>query len=129
MMKDWWNSRDKETAAYSMAAMILVAWLVLIFLKRDEAPTLTNVVMIIIGYIYGSSTGSKRKDDDASKTLQTLALNVAPGGSPAAVIAAATAAAPAAATEAAPPAAAVAAPPAAEAAVEHALAERDHPVT
>jgi hypothetical protein len=122
-MKEWWDSRDKETAAYSMAAMILVAWLVLIFLKRDEAPTLTNVVMIIIGYIYGSSTGSKRKDDDASKTLQTLALNVAPGGSPAAVTAAATAAA----TEAAPPAAAIAAPPAAEAAVKTALAERESP--
>jgi hypothetical protein len=129
-MNDWWNSRDKETAAYGMAGMILVAWLVLIFLKRDEAPTLTNVVMIIIGYIYGSSTGSKRKDDDTNKTLQTLALNAAPGGAAvaaaatAAAPAAAEAAAPAAATVAAPPAAAVAAPPAAEAAVEHALAER-----
>jgi hypothetical protein len=132
-MSDWWNSRDKETAAYGMAAMILVAWLVLIFLKRDEAPTLTNVVMIIIGYIYGSSTGSKRKDDDTNKTLQTLALNTAPAGvvaaaAAAAAPAAAEAAAPAAATVAAPPAAAVAAPPAAEAAVEHALAEREHPV-
>lgn len=62
-MKDWWQSLNKETAAYILAACILGAWLALIFLKRDEAPTLTNVVMIIIGYIYGSSTGSKRKDD------------------------------------------------------------------
>ena len=62
-MKDWWNSRDKETAAYALAFIIVTVWLTLIFLNHEEAPTLTNVIMIIIGYIYGSSTGSKRKDD------------------------------------------------------------------
>jgi hypothetical protein len=82
---------------------------------------LTNVV----GFYFGSSASSKTKDE----TISTMAASGTNTSMPAAVTAAAVAAAPAAATVAAPPAAAVAAPPAAEAAVEHALAERDHPVT
>jgi hypothetical protein len=62
-MNNLWNALSREAFAYLLAFLILMAWLTLIFLHRDEAPTLTNVVMIIIGYIYGSSTGSKRKDD------------------------------------------------------------------
>lgn len=112
----------KETAAYALAFCIVGTWLVLIYLGRDEQSTLTNVIMIIIGYIYGSSTTNKAKDD----TIATLATGTGTGG-PAAVTAAAQAAAPAAAKEAAPPAADVAAPPAAEVAVAHALGERVQP--
>jgi len=61
-MKDWWDTLNKETAAYVLAAMILIAWLLAIFLHYPEQSTLTNVVMIIVGYIWGSSTGSKQKD-------------------------------------------------------------------
>jgi hypothetical protein len=119
----------KETAAYVLAFCIVGMWLTLIYLGRDEAPTLTNVIMIIIGYVYGSSTANKSKDD----TITALVTGTGTGGPSAAVVAAAKeaapaaaqAAAPAAAKEAAPPAADVAAPPAAEIAVEHALAERD----
>jgi hypothetical protein len=74
----------------------------------------------VIGFYFGSSAGSKSKDE----VINSLATGTGTGG-PAAVVAAAKAAAPAAAKEAAPPAADVAAPPAAEIAVEHALAERD----
>ena len=61
-MKSWWDSLNKETAAYVLAAVILIAWLITIFLHYQEVSTLTNVVMIIVGYIWGSSTGSKQKD-------------------------------------------------------------------
>lgn len=62
-MKEFWDTLSKEAFAYCLALIIILSWLALIFLHRDEAPTLTNVIMIIVGYIYGSSTGSKRKDD------------------------------------------------------------------
>lgn len=107
----------KEAAAYVLAFCIVGMWLTLIYLNREEESTLTNVIMIIIGYIYGSSTTNKNKDD----TINALTTGTGTGG---AVTAAAQAAAPAAAKEAAPPAANVAAPPAAEVAVERALAER-----
>lgn len=61
-MKDWWKSLSKETAAYVLASVILLAWLGTIYLHYQEISTLTNVVMIIVGYIWGSSTGSKSKD-------------------------------------------------------------------
>lgn len=108
----------KEAAAYVLAFCIVGTWLTLIYLDRKEESTLTNVIMIIIGYIYGSSTTNKNKDD----TINALATGTGTGGP--AVTAAAQAAAPAAAKEAAPPAANVAAPPAAEVAVEQALRER-----
>ena len=103
---------------------------------KQVMTALINIVVMIIGFFFGSSQGSKDKDDARNDVLKTLAANVvgtgtggAAAAAAAAAPAAAEAAAPAAATVAAPPAAAVAAPPAAEAAVEHALAERDHPVT
>ena len=107
---------------------------------KQVMTALINIVVMIIGFFFGSSQGSKDKDDARNDVLKTLAANVVgtgSGGGNAAVIAAADAAAPiaaekaapAAAAEAAPPAAEVAAPPAAEAAVAAALAERDHPVT
>lgn len=61
-MTAWWNTLNKETAAYVLAAIILIAWLGTIYLHYQEVSTLTNVVMIIVGYIWGSSTGSKSKD-------------------------------------------------------------------
>jgi hypothetical protein len=61
-MKDWWDRLSKETAAYVLGGTILLAWLLTIFMHYPEASTLTNVVMIIVGYIWGSSSGSKSKD-------------------------------------------------------------------
>jgi hypothetical protein len=99
---------------------------------------LITKVSTVMDFLFGSSQGNKEKDSAQNDVMRTLAANVGTGtGGGAAVVtaaeaaapAAARAAAPAAATEAAPPAAAVAAPPAAEAAVEAALAQRDHPVT
>ena len=105
---------------------------------------------VVAGYYFGSSKGSDGKTALQAANMSTMlnkvvsngtgsgspvaatraaAVAAAPAAAAAAAPAAAEAAAPAAATEAAPPAAAIAAPPAAEAAVEHALAERDHPVT
>jgi hypothetical protein len=46
-----------------LAILIIVTWLTSIFLHVPADQTLTNVVMIIIGFFYGSSTGSKKKDD------------------------------------------------------------------
>jgi hypothetical protein len=67
-----WDSLDKETFARFLASIIIAAWLVLIFLHYTEAPTLTNVVMIVIGYIYGSSTANKSKDDTIASQAKTL---------------------------------------------------------
>jgi hypothetical protein len=75
-MKAWWESLSKETAAYILASIILIAWLATIFLHYQEAPTLTNVVMIIVGYIWGSSTGSKSKDPAVAPGAVTKAATV-----------------------------------------------------
>jgi hypothetical protein len=92
---------------------------------KQVVTALINIVMIVIGFFFGSSQGSKDKDDARNAALKTLVTNVTPGAGSAIAAVAAAEAAPAAAAAAAPPAAAVAAPPAAEVAVEHALAERD----
>jgi hypothetical protein len=99
---------------------------------KQIVTALINIVMIVIGFFFGSSQGSKDKDDARNTALKSLAANAVSGGSANALLAAeavapaaAQAAAPAAAAVAAPPAAEVAAPPAAEAAVEQALAERE----
>ena len=93
---------------------------------KQYGTALINIVMIVIGFFFGSSQGSKDKDDARNHVMATLASIVTPVGDAAAAAAAAAAeaAAPAAAKKAAPPAAEIAAPPAAEAAVEAALAER-----
>ncbi len=46
-----------------LALLIITSWLATIFLHVSADQTLTNVVMVIIGFFYGSSTGSKKKDD------------------------------------------------------------------
>lgn len=71
-MKAWWDTLNKETAAYVLAAVILLAWIGTIFLHYQEVSTLTNVVMIIVGYIWGSSTGSKAKDPPAPDRASTV---------------------------------------------------------
>jgi hypothetical protein len=92
---------------------------------KQIVTALINIIMIVIGFFFGSSQGSKDKDDARNEALKTLASNVLPLGGSSAVVAAAEEAAPAAAEHAAPPAAAVAAPPAAEIAVEAALEKRE----
>jgi hypothetical protein len=46
----------------TLGAVILVAWLVMKFLHFQTDASLDNVVMIVVGYIWGSSAGSKAKD-------------------------------------------------------------------
>jgi hypothetical protein len=79
---------------------------------KQVVTALINVVMVVIGFFFGSSQGSKDKDAAANAVLQTLASG-ASGGSAAA------------AEKAAPPAAAIAAPPAAEAAVAEVIAREE----
>ena len=94
---------------------------------KQFGTALINIVMVVVGFFFGSSQGSKDKDDARNAVMKTLAANVgtSTGGGTAAVTEAAERAAPAAAAEAAPPAAEVAAPPAAEVAVAEALAKRE----
>lgn len=120
-----------------IAAYLLFAWMAatshlppdMIDFYKQNSNVLQNIVMLIVGYFFGSSQGSKDKDDAKDEMTKNLVDKLAPtpnGGGEAApaVVAAAEAAAPAAAAAAAPPAAAVAAPPAAEVAVAAAMAER-----
>ena len=58
MQEQFWKSFDIVKA---LALVVVVAWIAAIFLKVTDS-TLTNVVMIIVGFFYGSSTGSKAKD-------------------------------------------------------------------
>lgn len=77
-MSKFWDSLDKETFARSLAFMIVLAWLVCIFLGYKEDTALINVVMIIIGYIYGSSTANKSKDETIAtqaKAIQETTTN------------------------------------------------------
>lgn len=48
--------------------LIVAAWIVAYFMHLAIDQTLTNVIMIIVGYFYGSSTGSRTKD----ATINTL---------------------------------------------------------
>ena len=71
-MSKFWEGLDKETFARFLTFVIIASWLVLIFLNYKEPPTLTNVVMIIIGYIYGSSTTNKSKDDTIATQAKAI---------------------------------------------------------
>jgi predicted permease len=93
---------------------------------KQVVTALINIVMVVVGFFFGSSQGEKHKDEARSDALVALASNTPNGGSFGAVVAAAEKAAPAAAEKAAPPAAEVAAPPAAEAAVAEVLARQAH---
>ena len=71
-MSKIWDSLDKETFARCLAFVVIMAWLASNFLHYQEAPTLTNVVMIVIGYIYGSSTANKSKDDTIATQAKAI---------------------------------------------------------
>lgn len=45
-----------------LGAAILFSWLGMIYLHYEVPDALSNVVLIIVGYIWGSSAGSKAKD-------------------------------------------------------------------
>lgn len=45
-----------------LGAAILTAWLGMLYLHYEVPDALSNVVLIIVGYIWGSSAGSKAKD-------------------------------------------------------------------
>ena len=45
-----------------LAGLILVAWLAMKFLKFETDASIDNVIMIVVGFIFGSSDGSKVKD-------------------------------------------------------------------
>jgi hypothetical protein len=57
-----------------LAFLIVAAWIAAIFLHLTIDQTLTNVVMIVVGYFFGSSTGSRAKDSTIS-TLTAPAPN------------------------------------------------------
>jgi hypothetical protein len=86
--------------------MRLVVWgdaPTLVDLLKTLISALINVVMLVLGYFYGSSKGSDSKTDTQNKIMENLTTPPNGNGS-AAVVAAAEAAAPAAAAVAAPPA-------------------------
>jgi len=56
LQDNFWRSFD---VIKFLAVIVVAAWLTTIFLKLDGSTTLTNVVMIVIGYYYGSSTLKK----------------------------------------------------------------------
>jgi predicted benzoate:H+ symporter BenE len=49
-----------------LGAAILIAWLAMKFFHYDSDPSLDNVIMIVVGFIFGSSDGSKMKDRPAA---------------------------------------------------------------
>lgn len=53
---------SKEAFICFLAFLIVAAWLASMYLKLQPDQTLTNVVMIVIGYFFGSSTSSRAKD-------------------------------------------------------------------
>lgn len=59
MQDNFWKSLD---VVKLLAIMIVVAWLACFFLKLSADQTMTNVVMIVVGFFFGSSAGSKVKD-------------------------------------------------------------------
>lgn len=110
-----------------LAWLIVIAFVLLIFVWVFRPPTmapesmaqlnqlvstLQNVLLIAIGFFFGTSKGAQNKEEAQLKAAEKAA-DKSPNA--AAVTAAAVAAAPAAAAEAAPPAAAEAAPPAVDA--------------
>lgn len=59
MLDSFWKSLD---VVKLLAIVIIIAWLSAIFLKLSIDQTMTSVVMLIVGYYFGSSAGSKAKD-------------------------------------------------------------------
>jgi hypothetical protein len=130
-----WTSSQQVIAFILVGAFVLVifGWMFAPPRSLDQsALTVINILIgalvasmtTIVAFYFGSSEGSKAKDDAQNRTIERLTPLIGTGGgNAAAVVAAAKEAAPAAAKEAAPPAADIAAPPAAEAAVERAIEE------
>jgi hypothetical protein len=135
----WTNTQQIIAYALVLSFISVIFVWMLLPPKAVDQSVLTVVNMLlgalvakfttIVDFFFGSSQGSKDKDDAQNKIMSTLT-----GGSASSVVAAAAkiaaadaapaaaaVAAPPAATEAAPPAAEVAAGPAAEKAVAEAL--------
>jgi uncharacterized membrane protein len=133
----WTNTQQVITFALVFAFIaVIFIWMIWPPKVIDQsAMTVVNMLLgalvakftTIIDFFFGSSQGSKAKDESQSRTIENLTSTGA--GSVAAVAAAATAAAevaaPPAAAMAAPPAAEEAAPAAAESAVADAIARGD----
>ncbi len=131
----------------SIAFVIIGSTIVIILIWLFRPPTGTEGAMavlnnlmgallaafgMVVAFYFGSSKGSKDKDEANTKMVAALTgtgngtTAVADAAAVKAAPAAAAVAAPPAAAEAAPPAAEIAAPAAAEVAVEKALKEREH---
>jgi predicted lipid-binding transport protein (Tim44 family) len=123
----WTNTQ--QIIAYALVFSfigVIFVWMLMPPKVVDQAAlTVVNMLLgalvakftTIIDFFFGSSQGSKAKDESQSRTIENLTASGATNSNiAAAAVAAAEIAAPPAAAEAAPPAAAVAAPPAAEAA-------------
>lgn len=137
----WTNTQ--QVISYSLVfSFIAVIFVWMIFPPKSIDQSVMTVVNMLLGalvakfttiidFFFGSSQGSKDKDDAQNKMVANLTSTGNGGATPAVIAAAAAAAAPAAAAVAAPPAAEVAAPPAAEAAAPAAAAaavqEARHP--
>ena len=143
--KPTWTNTQQLIAYALVASFIGVIFVWMLFPPKAIDQSVMTVVNMLLGalvakfttivdFFFGSSQGSKDKDDAQNKMVASL-TGTGPGSSPTSpgvVAAAKTAAAevaPEAAAVAAPPAAAVAAPPAAEVAAgpaaEKAVAEAE----
>lgn len=135
-----WTNTQQVIAFALVGSFIAVIFVWMLFPPRGVDQSVLTVVNMLIGalvakfttivdFFFGSSQGSKDKDEAQNKIVESL-TGTGAGNTAAATTAAAVAAAPLAAAAAAPPAAAVAAPPAAEAAApaaaEKAVAEAMH---
>ncbi len=146
-LKPWTQQIIAYALVFSFISVIYI-WMVFPPKVVDQAAlTVVNMLLgalvakftTIIDFFFGSSQGSKDKDDTQNKLINAMAGTgsgagnsvsgiVAKNAAEKAAPAAAAAAAPPAAAVAAPPAADIAAPPAAKAAVAEAMAqERTHP--
>jgi hypothetical protein len=45
-----------------LGALVICAWVAMYFMHYEISDSFTNVILIIVGFIWGSSAGSKAKD-------------------------------------------------------------------
>ena len=65
-----------QTNVSSVIALILVIGCLAVIVYKPEAKTeMVAIVMVIVGYYFGSSQGSRNKDNDKDKIIAALKGN------------------------------------------------------
>lgn len=81
MKNSWLNDNIKSIMGYTVIVSVIIYYFVtsILNVKADQQITISfsNVLMLVLGYYFGSSSGSSKKDDTLNSIAQQPTVNKA----------------------------------------------------